>query len=703
MGPDAQADCRERAVAINNTAEYQRLVASAQRRADWKDWGPYVSDRAWGTVREDYSSNGDAWSAFPHDHARSRVYRWNEDGLGAFCNRFQNLCLGLAVWNGVDPFLKERLFGLTNAEGNHGEDVKELYYHLDALPTHAYMAMRYRYPIDPFPYDLLRAENTRRGRHEPEFEILDALGDAFAQGRFFDIDIEWAKEAPQTILGRITAVNHSAQPATLHILPHAWFRNSWSWGHHATPHRPSWTALDDHSAESWHKHLGARWWWVEPGDGFQGLMFTENETNRERIHGESNAAQPYVKDAFHEAIVAGRREAINPERRGSKLAAHFVKTLQPGESWTIRHRCAPTRDPKPFETFETTFTQRRAEANEFYETLAGPTMSADRKAIQRSAYAGLMWTKQFYHYSVELWLNGDPSKPVPPQERRSGRNANWRHLTNLDVISMPDKWEYPWYAAWDLAFHCVPIARIDPEWAKRQLILMLREWYMHPNGQIPAYEWNFSDVNPPVHAWACLRVYEIDRAHVGRADTQFLEEVFHKLLLNFTWWVNRKDASEKNIFQGGFLGLDNIGVFDRSKPLPDGATLEQADGTAWMAMYCLNMLAIALELARTRPAYESIATKFFEHFIAIAHAVNAAGGLWSDDDGFYYDAIRLADGSRRCMKLRSFVGLIPLFAVEILDEETLRRLPKFHRRMQWFLKYRPRTVPLRPRPPFHVA
>lgn len=683
------------------TAEHQRLADSEARRADWKNWGPYVSERAWGTVREDYSATGEAWDFFPHDHARSRVYRWNEDGLGGFCNRFQNICLAVALWNERDPILKERLFGLTGPQGNHGEDVKEYYYYLDNTPTHAYARMLYKYPQVEYPYAQLEVENRQRGRLAPEFELVDALHEAFAGGRYFDIFIEYAKADQEDILCRISAVNRSPEPggAPIHILPHLWYRNTWSWGY-GRP-RPELQATSTNTVYTNHRHLGERWWYVD-GDP-EALLFTENETNNERLFGGGDPnATPYVKDGIHNAVIFGQMDsvghnAVNPAQTGSKVAAHTHAIVPPGETFQVRVRFTNQEMAEPFADFDAIFDQRQREADEFYAAVQKPDLSDDERLVQRQAFAGLLWSKQFYHYAIDLWLDGDPAGPPPPATRQHGRNHDWTHLYNLDVLSMPDKWEYPWYAAWDLAFHMLPVAMIDPEWARRQLILMLREWYMHPNGQIPAYEWAFGDVNPPVHAWAAWRVYKISRDVTGTADTAFLEKIFQKLLLNFTWWVNRKDTEGHNVFQGGFLGLDNIGLFDRSAPLPTGGHLEQADGTAWMGMYCLNMLAIALELARTLPAYEDMATKFFEHFIYIANAINGAqtydaDGLWDEADGFYYDIIHLANGRFIPLRIRSFVGLIPLFAVETLEPDLLEKLPRFRRRMEWFIKYRPELV-----------
>lgn len=677
------------------SAEHQRLADSEARKADWKQWGPYLSERAWGTVREDYSANGDAWDNFPHDHARSRAYRWNEDGLGGFCNRFQNLCLAVALWNERDPILKERLFGLAGPEGNHGEDVKEQYFYLDNTPTHSYARMLYKYPQVEFPYGLLLAENRRRDRSQPEFELTDALASAFAAGRYFDVFIDYAKAAEEDILCRITAFNRGPDPAPLHILPHIWYRKTWGWGYHRS--RPVLQTAGPNAIFTTSSHLGDRWWYVHDpaGQGTLPLLFTENESNSERLWGVPNAG-PFVKDAFHEAVVNGQGQRVNGEGWGSKAAAHFQAVIPAGGSAELWLRFCDKPHEAPFSDFVPVFDLRQAEAGEFYAAVQRHDLSDDERLVQRQAFAGLLWNKQFYHYSVELWLKGDPASPPPPAARRQGRNSAWGHLFTSDVLSMPDKWEFPWFAAWDLAFHMLPMAMIDPEWAKRQLVLLLREWYMHPNGQLPAYEWDFGDVNPPVHAWAAWRVYKITRKVTGVADVAFLERVFHKLLLNFTWWVNREDTEEHNVFQGGFLGLDNIGVFDRNAPLPTGGQLEQADGTAWMGMYCLNMLAIALELARHLPVYEDVATKFFEHFIYIANAINKGldgrEGLWDEGDGFYYDLIRTPEGRRFPLRLRSFVGLIPLFAVETLEPDLLELMPRFRRRMEWFINYRPALV-----------
>ena len=672
------------------TQEEIRLAESAARQKHWKRWGPYLSERAWGTVREDYSAEGDPWEYLPHDHARSRAYRWNEDGLGGICDRHQMICFALALWNGCDPILKERMFGLSGNEGNHGEDVKEYYFYLDSTPTHSYMKCLYKYPQAEFPYARLVEENRRRGLEEPEFELLDT--GVFDQNRYFDVFLEYAKSDPEDILVKITVANRGPEAASLHLLPTIWFRNTWSWGyskrkpelHHAR-------SGPDPVIELNHDRPGNRWLHCE---GSPELLFTENETNVQRLFGVANGT-PYVKDGINDYVVHGAKEAVNPARRGTKAAAHYQRMVGPGETVTLRLRLAPSNfaGKNAFANFETIFALRKREADEFHATVIPRDLSADAQNVMRQGFAGMLWSKQFYHYVIRDWLQGDPGYPVPPPERQHGRNHEWTHLYNADVISMPDKWEYPWYAAWDLAFHCIPLALLDSDFAKEQLTLMLREWYMHPNGQIPAYEWQFGDVNPPVHAWAAWRVYKIDKKRKGKGDLEFLQRVFHKLLLNFTWWVNRKDAEGMNIFQGGFLGLDNIGVFDRSKPLPTGGYLEQSDGTSWMAMYTLNLLAIALELAKTEPSYEDVASKFWEHFVYIAHAMSHRGhdgmGLWNEEDGFFYDVLKLPDGTHFPLKIRSMVGLIPLFAVETLEADVLDRLPDFKRRLEWFIDNRP--------------
>ncbi|MDT7041711.1 MGH1-like glycoside hydrolase domain-containing protein [Candidatus Nitronereus thalassa] len=672
------------------TKEEQRLDASRKRLAHWKRWGPYLSERQWGTVREDYSPDGHAWQYFPHDQARSRAYRWGEDGIGGLCDRHQYLCFALTLWNEQDPILKERLFGLANHEGNHGEDVKESYFYLDSTPTHSYMKFLYKYPQAPFPYSQLVEENQRRDRQQPEYELSDT--GIFNEHRYFDVFIEYAKSTPEDILIKVTAYNRGAVAAPLVLLPTLWFRNTWSWQRSAA--KPN-ISLETHSPSGQairaeHSHYGQRWLLYE--DTPQ-LLFTENETNLERIWGQPNPT-PFVKDSFHNYLIHQKSDCINPNLTGTKAAGHYHRTIPAGESVTIRLRLTDQPPGEhPFGTgFDRIMETRIAEADEFYAQRMPELSTKEAKAIQRQAFAGLLWSKQFYHYDVATWLVGDEAGPNAHPHRNSSRNQDWRHLYNADVISMPDKWEYPWYATWDLAFHCVPFALIDPDFAKDQLILLLREWYLHPNGQLPAYEWDFNDVNPPVHAWAVWRVYKIERRIRGQADRKFLERAFHKLLLNFTWWVNRKDAQGKNLFQGGFMGLDNIGVFDRSQPLPTGGHLDQSDTTSWMGMFCLNMLAIALELARDNSAYESVASKFFDHFVYINHAMNGRGddclNLWDDEDGFYYDVLNLPHGEQRFLKIRSLVGLIPLFAVLTLEPETLSQLPNFHERMMWFLKNR---------------
>jgi hypothetical protein len=678
-------------------AEKARLAAADSGDAPWRRWGPYLSERAWGTVREDYSADGNVWGYFPHEHARSRAYRWNEDGLLGICDDGQRLCFAIALWNGKDAILKERPFGLSGPEGNHGEDTKDYWYHLDNVPSHAYMRALYKYPQQAFPYERLRDENRRRGRDVGEFELVDT--GIFDDGRYFDVVVEYAKAAPTDILVRITITNRGPDAAAMELLPTIWYRNTWSWGW--SGYRPSLTApvTADGSVQvlAEHETLGR---YHLTCDGSPELLFTENDTNAERLFGTANPT-PFVKDAFHAYVVDGRTDAVNPAHEGTKAAARYRLTLAAGEERVVRLRLSPdVSGAAVFRSdFDAVFATRVAESDEFYESLAAPEVSGDERLVQRQAMAGLLWSKQFYHYDVEQWLAGDPSSPPPPPERRSGRNHEWEHLNNHDVISMPDTWEYPWYASWDVAFHTIPLAMVDPKFAKDQLILFLREWFMHPNGQLPAYEWQLGDVNPPVHAWAAMRVYQIERRITGVGDTTFLERVFHKLLINFTWWVNRKDAEDRNVFQGGFLGLDNIGVFNRSEGLPGGARLDQSDGTSWMAMYCLNMLAIALELARHDDAYEDVATKFLEHFFYIAHAANSRTGptgepndLWDEQDEFYYDLLRLPNGTAEFMRVRSMVGLIPLLAVETLDADLLQKLPGFRGRLDWFLKYRAEMV-----------
>ncbi len=672
-------------------AEQRRLAESEARTAHWKRWGPYLSERQWGTVREDYSAHGTAWEYLPHDHARSRAYRWGEDGILGISDNHQRLCLALALWNGRDPILKERLFGLTGTEGNHGEDVKEYYYYLDSTPTHSFMKGLYKYPQGEFPYARLVEENGRRGRGEPEYELLDT--GIFEDDRYWDVTVEYAKAGVEDMLVRITATNRGPEAASLHLIPTLWYRNTWAWDAGAKRPRLARAASDGgHVAvEAEHATLGTRRLYCE---GAPRLLFTENETNRRRLFGDPSAA-PHVKDGINDAVVGGRADAVNPAETGTKVGAHYVFRVPAGGSVGLRLRLAAVRPVAgPFGAdFERTFDDRLAEADDFYAALLPGGHSEDSRRVMRQAAAGLLWSKQFYHYDVRRWLAGDPTQPAPPPGRAEGRNHEWEHLYNEDIISMPDKWEYPWYAAWDLAFHTIPLALLDADFAKAQLLLFLREWYMHPNGQIPAYEWALGDVNPPVHAWAAWRVYKIDRRLKGRGDRLFLEKVFHKLLLNFTWWVNRKDAEGNNVFEGGFLGLDNIGVFDRSAPLPTGGHIEQSDGTSWMAMYSLNMLAIALELAQDDSAYEDVASKFFEHFVYIAHAMHDRGrrgiSLWDEEDGFYYDVLQLAHHRPIPLKVRSMVGLIPLFAIETLEPEQVDGLAGFKRRMQWFVDNRP--------------
>ena len=664
------------------TAEHQRLEESRDRKSHWKRWGPYLSERAWGTVREDYSAHGTAWEYLPHDHARSKAYRWNEDGIAGISDRHQRICFSVALWNGRDPILKERLFGLTGNEGNHGEDCKECYFYLDSTPTHSYMKYLYKYPQVAYPYQLLVEENRRRGRDSREFELTDT--GVFNENRYFDVFVEYAKASPDDILIKITVANRGPEASELHLLPTIWFRNTWSWG--SAKNRPQLRAGAD-AIELDVPHYGRRFLTYE---GDPKVLFTENETNSRRLYNNSGGPQ-FAKDGINDYIVDGDGSAVNPERTGTKAAANYRLTVPAGESVTVRLRLAHTKSPIT-RTFDRLFDQRKKEADEFYDTVIPQHLSEDGRNVMRQSFGGLLWSKQFYHYVIRDWLEGDADQPAPPSDRKYGRNKEWGHLYNADVISMPDKWEYPWYAAWDLAFHCVPLALVDTDFAKEQLTLMVREWYMHPNGQLPAYEWAFGDVNPPVHAWAAWRVYKIEKKQRGVGDRTFLQRIFHKLLLNFTWWVNRKDADGRNVFQGGFLGLDNIGVFDRSAPLPTGGHLEQADGTGWMAMYSLNLLAIALELAKEDPSYEDVASKFWEHFLYIANAINHLGGngvgMWNEEDGFFYDVLRTPDGGDIPLKIRSMVGLIPLYAIETLDSDIVDRLPGFKRRLDWFVENR---------------
>jgi len=676
------------------TAEEKRIAEARTKKAHWRRWGPYLSERQWGTVREDYSPDGSAWEYFTHDQARSRAYRWGEDGLAGISDNHQRLCFAVALWNGLDPILKERAFGLNGKEGNHGEDVKEYYFYLDNTPSHAYMRYLYKYPQQAYPYDQLVKENRRRGRKDFEFELLDT--GIFDGGRYFDVFVEYGKVTAEDILVQIRAINHGPEKAVLHLLPTLWFRNTWSWN--PGIEKPSLTLIGSNEGvsvlEAAHPQLGRRRLYCEhPSE----ILFVENETNFKRLFGAANRSD-YVKDGIDDYIVHGNRSAIHPDPKGTKAAVHHRLSIESGETRTVRLRLSDAENlQEPFgDPFETALIQRKKEADAFYDRICPFPLNGEMRRIQRQAFAGMLWNKQYYHYVIYDWLNGDVAEPKPPAERRKGRNCGWMHIHSEDILSVPDKWEYPWFAAWDLAFHTIPLAMIDPDYAKQQLFRLTREWYMHPNGQLPAYEWAFGDVNPPVHAWAAWRVYKIEEKMYGRRDKMFLERVFQKLLLNFTWWVNRKDARGNNVFEGGFLGLDNIGIFDRSAPLPTGGSLEQADGTSWMGMFCLNMLTIALELAKEQPSYEDIACKFFEHFIYIAAAINGLGtadtGLWNEQDGLYYDVIRLPDGGCAAMRIHSLVGLIPLFAVDTIEGDVLDALPEFKRRFGWFLRNRPDLI-----------
>lgn len=663
-------------------AEQQRL-----RQPGWKKWGPYLSERQWGTVREDYSAEGNAWDYFPHDHARSRVYRWGEDGIAGISDDLQRICFAVTLWNGKDPILKERLFGLTGNEGNHGEDVKELYYYLDSTPTHSYLKHLYKYPHAEYPYADLVHTNRNRSRLEPEYELLDT--GLFNNSAYFDVFTEYAKNDTEDILIKITVHNRASNDAYIALLPTLWFRNTWSFG--LAKEKPLMylvnkpggygkVKLIDYRAGEYH------FYFEKP----LRTLFTENESNTERLFGTSNRT-PFVKDAFHTAVVEGKYDWIAEKKEGTKFAPMYEEYIPANGSITVRLRLSKNTLNDPFADFTGVFENRLHEANDFYNAVT-TTDDGELRNIQRQAFAGMLWSKQYFNIDIPRWLNGDPGQPAPPAQRKLGRNHQWPSLNNEDIISMPDKWEYPWYAAWDLAFHCVPLSMIDPQFAKEQLILFLREWYMHPNGQLPAYEWAFGDVNPPVHAWSCLQVYKIDKAKTGKGDIQFLERVFQKLLINFTWWVNRKDHKGKNVFEGGFLGLDNIGVFDRSNTIPGGGMLEQADGTSWMAMYCLNMLEMALEISQYNPAYEDVTTKFFEHFVYIAESLNRIGadwtGSWDDEDGFFYDVLSLPDGRYIPLKVRSLVGLSTLFAVFVIKKDLLDKVPDFHNRLKWFQQYR---------------
>ena len=667
------------------TTEQQRLL-----QKDCKKWGPYVSDRQWGTVREDYSATGDAWRATTHAMARSKAYRWGEEGIAGICDDKQILCFAVALWNKKDPIIKERLFGLANGEGNHGEDVKEIYYYLDATPSHSYLKMLYKYPQTAFPYDELLSENKRRSKVEPEFELIDT--GIFNEDKYFDVFVEYAKADANDILIKISVFNRGNEDAALNVLPTVWFRNTWSWS--GVEMKPQMMSSNNGNVIINHQSLGNYYLYAE---GNTPILFCDNDTNLKKLYNAENTSQ-FCKDGINDFIVNGNLHAVNNRANGTKAAANYDVVISANSSTIIKLRLNNSNTSTPFTDFDSIFETRQKEADEFYSDVQKDMVSDDEKLVQRQAFAGMIWSKQFYYYDVAKWLKGDPLEPKPPTERSSGRNTSWKHLNNADIISMPDKWEYPWYASWDLAFHCIPFALIDPSFAKKQLKLLTREWYMHPNGQLPAYEWNFSDVNPPVHAWSAFRVFKIDEKLNGKADVAFLESVFHKLLLNFTWWVNRKDKEGNNIFEGGFLGLDNIGVFDRNAELPIGGHLEQADGTSWMAMFSLNMLRISLELAQYNPVYQDMATKFFEHFLYIAQAMDNMGddvtGLWDDEDGFFYDVLKMPNNQSKRLKVRTMVGLIPLFAVEVLSHEMLNSMPDFTKRLQWLYKNKPELANL---------
>lgn len=683
-------------------AEEKRLEEARKREKDWKQWGCYLSERSWGTVREDYSADGSAWEYFPFEQSHLKAYRWNEDGIGGICDRKQHICFALTLWNGKDKILKERLFGLGGNEGVHGEDVKEYYFYLDNTPTHSYMKFLYKYPQAEFPYEKLRTENSGRDKTAAEYELLDT--GVFDENRYFDVFIEYAKANEEDICIKITAHNRGDRVAPLHVLPTVWFRNRWSWTEKADKPMLEKLPIDAENLSVIRLKEERNGEYLLYCEGSSQLLFTENDSNFKELYQTKNESA-HTKDAFNKFIIENDSEAVNPQQNGTKAAAHYAFDIAPNSSETIYLRLTGQKSNQERQSFthdgfiencEAIFRQRVAEADEFYAGVIPANLSDDAKNVMRQSLAGMLWSKQFYHYVVKEWLEGDPAFPPPPKERLDGRNAEWTNLYNDDVISMPDKWEYPWYAAWDLAFHTIPLALIDSEFAKRQLILLLREWYMHPNGQIPAYEWNFSDVNPPVHAWAALRVYQIEAKRRGVPDRAFLEKIFHKLLLNFTWWVNRKDEEGNNVFEGGFLGLDNIGVFDRNENLPLNGHLEQSDGTSWMAMFCLNMLAIALELAKEDNVYEDVASKFFEHFVYISDAMNNIGHenteLWNERDGFYYDVLHLENKRNIPIRLRSMVGLIPLFAVETLEDAWLENLPEFKKRTEWFIKNRPDLI-----------
>lgn len=686
---------------IYTTREGIRLLMNLQHKDHWNRWGPFLSERAWGTVREDYGADGDPWIYFPHDHARSRAYRWNEDGLAGICDRHQYLCFALALWNGKDPFLKERLFGLTGHQGNHGEDVKEYYFYLDNTPTHSYMKYLYKFPQGAYPYDELVQENERRSRLDPEYELVDT--GIFEENRYFDVVVEYAKRGPEDLCIRVSIANQGPEAAPIQVLPTLWFRNTWTWGRDDQP-RPSMAATpDDPDQEAQvrtvlatHWQLGAYALYCRGADE---LLFTENETNTERLFASPSPTR-YVKDAFHAYVVNGKKDAVNPEARGTKAAAVYARTVESGETLTIDLRLMSMAGAQlleePFSGCDALLKERREEADEFYRAALPENLSPDARLVARQAFAGMLWSKQYYHFVIKDWLEGDPSEPTPPPQRREGRNHAWTHFFSRDVISMPDKWEFPWFASWDLGFHCLTLAHVDPQLAKDQIILMLREWFMHPNGQIPAYEWDFGDVNPPILALAAQAVFEIEHRRTGIADFCFLERVFQKMLLNFTWWVNRKDVLGNDIFQGGFLGMDNIGAFDRDR-LPPGYLLGQADGTSWMAAFAKSMLSAALLLAERDRAYEDLASKFWEHYLYIANAMNSKSDpercLWDEEDGFFYDHLfRLEQGERFPVRGRTMVGFVPLFGVSTVPADIFDQYPDFQRRREWFIKHRPDMV-----------
>src|ERR1017187_96883 len=664
-----------------NSKEHQRLQANSKKEVPLEKWGPYLSERQWGTVREDYSSNGDAWNYFPHDHARSRVYRWGEDGLAGISDIFQNLCFSIALWNGKDPILKERLFGLNNLEGNHGEDVKELYYYLDNIPTHYYMKYLYKYPQEAYPYLDLINKNKSLTKQDPEYEILDT--GIFNDNRYFDVYVEYAKNNSEDIFIKIEIINRGEQAAPITVLPTLWFYNRWQYA--GDEAKPIIMSLDTRSAKATHKFLGDYFlYFKEDAD----TLFTENETNFERLYNTANRTE-FVKDAFHEAIISGKNyDKLASKNDGTKFSPVYKLEIEPGQSRLLFLRLANSQTDDAFpDKFEEIFESRKKEADEFYEAISPPNCTDDQKNIQRQAFAGLLWSKQYYHYDLERWLTTSDGITPFSEERENGRNSKWKYLKNQDVISMPDKWEYPWYAAWDTAFHCISLSMIDPDFAKHQLLLLMREWYMDPSGQLPAYEWNFGDVNPPVHAFAALQVYQNEKKIFGNNDVDFLKKIFQKLIINFTWWINRKDTDGNSIFEGGFLGLDNIGLFNRSMMLPGNMVLEQADGTSWMGMYALGMMNIALEIAMFDSSFEDSCTKFYEHFVIIADALNEMG-LWNEEDKFFYDVLSIDKSEAIPLKIRSVVGLTPLFAVSIVEKNCLEKLPDFAKRMQWFQDYR---------------